>query len=266
MDIGRLHSVTLLVLRLATIWSTLPPPSSAPPPPTLHFPKPTAHATGLQPVSKLLTTPYDNTPHENLNFRINSNRDFPLHQENLARPTDGALDDIANERKQPRERRPEVMLGAEFHGDDATQSRRRRSEDGTLNKTAYDDAKILGKDEPILVPIAVTDDDDATDSSEVPPSEENAVPDYDDGEDIAINITNYEILYDSSVFNSTFAIVNNSSRNSTDVFIATTGVYEYQMLKVAVLCTVLSIILLSTCKMLLQVFAKYAGKDKPNEI
>ncbi|XP_064109938.1 uncharacterized protein LOC135217855 [Macrobrachium nipponense] len=257
MDIGRLHSVTLLVLRLATIWSTLPPPTSAPPPPTLHLPKPTAHAiVGPQPTSNLFATTYYDSLNENLNFRIESNH------------RDGALGEAANESKQPRERRPEVTLGAEFQGDDATQSRRRRSEDATQNKTTHDGAKILGNGESVLVPIAVADDDDdATDSSEGPPSEENAaVPDYGEGEDIAINITNYEILYDSSVFNNSFAIVNNSSRNSTDVFIATTGVYEYQMLKVAVLCTVLSIILLSTCKMLLQVFAKYAGKDKPNEI
>lgn len=56
-----------------------------------------------------------------------------------------------------------------------------------------------------------------------------------------------------------------SGQNSTDGSISNIKVYEFQIIKVAVLCTVMSIIILSTCKMLLQVFAQYAGREKPPE-
>ncbi|KAK7079143.1 hypothetical protein SK128_012239 [Halocaridina rubra] len=85
-------------------------------------------------------------------------------------------------------------------------------------------------------------------------------------EEASVNMTEYESFYDVSALNTSFGSSDNSSRNSTDVFVSTTIIYEYQMIKVAVLCTVMSIIILSTCKMSLQVFAKYAGRDKPNDM
>ncbi|XP_050698625.1 uncharacterized protein LOC126986465 [Eriocheir sinensis] len=55
-------------------------------------------------------------------------------------------------------------------------------------------------------------------------------------------------------------------KNLTDISIHTEKIRHLHMIKVVVLCTVLSVLLLLTCKMLLQVFAQYAGREKPGEM
>nr|XP_045598557.1 uncharacterized protein LOC123758328 [Procambarus clarkii] len=80
----------------------------------------------------------------------------------------------------------------------------------------------------------------------------------------------YSTDYSDTVSNTTedwYSWNDTFTDNSTDVFKVYSKIYRYQMIKVGVLCTVMSVIILSTCKMLLQVFAQYAGREKlPDEI
>ncbi|KAL7640010.1 UNVERIFIED_CONTAM: hypothetical protein RMT77_009424 [Armadillidium vulgare] len=61
-----------------------------------------------------------------------------------------------------------------------------------------------------------------------------------------------------------FEPVTTTSMNKTvDGSISHSTPYELQLIKVGVLCGVLTVLVLSTCRMILKVFAQHVDRDKP---
>ncbi|XP_071523385.1 uncharacterized protein [Panulirus ornatus] len=238
------HACCLLVARLAAVWSTLPPPVVSPSPVLRHAPAGEAGHATLPPVMPT-------RPPGQLKYS---------HGNPVTRPDTTLVVRDSGQRESVRQKEASHNLHVTKRKKDHLNTLRlvkdEEERDATATTLLGGKLDLGGKRETDdVVALTVAQNDSRQPSHDLSYDTDPYFPENDTSYGGSADIY---YMYDN--------VSDIALGNSSDVFKIHYKIYQFQMIKVGVLCTVMSIIILSTCKMLLQVLAQYAGREKPPDM